>query len=132
MHILAPQMEALFRYYAQLLGSNISTLDGNGIAEDKLLSSVFDDAYLNDGYDEDIIFTFRGLMNEKAGSNIRNKIAHGILTESECYDGDVLFFLCAVIKELLLTSPEAYEIHKKLFQNQNKTDETSATNDPDR
>ncbi len=131
-HILAPQMEALFRYYAQLLGSNISTLDGNGIAEDKLLSSVFDDAYLNDGYDEDIIFTFRGLMNEKAGSNIRNKVAHGILTESECYDGDVLFFLCAVIKELLLTSPEAYEIHRKLFHNQNKTDETSAANDPDR
>lgn len=131
-HILAPQMEALFRYYAQLLGSNISTLDGNGIAEDKLLSSVFDDECLNDGYDEDIIFTFRGLMNEKAGSNIRNKIAHGILTENECYGGDVLFFLCAVIKELLLTSPEAYKIHRKLFQNQNKTDETSATNDPGR
>lgn len=124
LHILAPQMEALFRHYAWLLGSNTSTLDGKGVAEDKVLSSVFDDPVLNDGYDEDILLTFKCLMNEKAGSNIRNKVAHGILNESECYDGDALYFMCAVIRVLLLTSPDAYEIDKtlsqKLAENQNK------------
>ena len=125
LHILAPQMEALFRHYAWLLGSNTSTLDGKGIAEDKVLSSVFDDPVLNDGYDEDILLTFKGLMNEKAGSNIRNKVAHGILNESECYNGDALYFMCAVIRVLLLTSPKDYEINKtlsqKLAENQNKS-----------
>ena len=125
LHILAPQMEALFRHYAWLLGSNTSTLDGKGIAEDKVLSSVFDDPVLNDGYDEDILLTFKCLMNEKAGSNIRNKVAHGILNECECYNGDALYFTCAVIRVLLLTSPDAYEINKtlsqKLAENQNKS-----------
>lgn len=116
LHILAPQVENLFRNIALELGSNMSTLNTQGVAEDKLLSSVFDDPLLNECYDEDILFTFKGLMNEKAGGNYRNKIAHGIIEEKECKEGSALYFLCATIKVLLLTSRSMGETVNKYLK----------------
>ena len=49
-------------------------------------------------------------MNEKAGANIRNEIAHGIMSESKGNSGVARFFLCAVLKLLSLTSKEYYKI----------------------
>ena len=63
-------------------------------------------------YDNDILFTFKGLLNEQAGANIRNEVAHGLLEESDAGSGMCLFFDAAVIKLLLLTAPEAYSIYK--------------------
>ncbi|MCR6109458.1 DUF4209 domain-containing protein [Bacillus sp. A301a_S52] len=34
-----------------------------------------------DAYDENILFNLRSLLTEKYGSNIRNKLAHGLLTD---------------------------------------------------
>ena len=63
-------------------------------------------------YDNDILFTFKGLLNEQAGANIRNEVAHGLLEESDAGSGMCLFFDAAVIKLLLLTALEAYSIYK--------------------
>jgi len=65
---------------------------------------------LLDSYDNDILFAFRGLLNEQAGANIRNKIAHGILEETESTSGECLFFGALVIKLLSLTSHTCDEI----------------------
>ena len=66
-----------------------------------------------ESYDNDILFVFKGLLNEEAGAHIRNEIAHGLLEETRSGTGVCLFFDAAMIKLLLLTSPEAYDIHKK-------------------
>lgn len=121
LHILAPQVENLFRNLAIKCGSNMSTINTHGIAEDKLLSSVFDDASLNECYDENIIFTFKELMNEKAGGNFRNRIAHGIMDECECNDGAALYFLCATIKLLSLTSHYAKDVLCNYFLKRTNT-----------
>ena len=67
---------------------------------------------LLDCYDNDILFTFRGLLNEQAGANIRNEIAHGIISEYACSTGVCLYFGVAVIKLLSLTSVSCYQILK--------------------
>ncbi len=67
---------------------------------------------LLDCYDNDILFTFRGLLNEQAGANIRNGIAHGIISEYACSTGVCLYFGVAVIKLLSLTSASCYKILK--------------------
>ncbi|MDE6726800.1 MAG: DUF4209 domain-containing protein, partial [Oscillospiraceae bacterium] len=123
LHIIAPQVENLFRSIAIELGSNMSNIDAQGIASDKILSSIFDDEILNECYDENILFTFRSLMNEKAGGNYRNKIAHGIMEENECKNGAVRYLLCATIKVLLLTSPAVDEIAKSQTKKDIKTGE---------
>ncbi|MCM1127990.1 MAG: DUF4209 domain-containing protein [Lachnospiraceae bacterium] len=110
MHILAPQVENLFRNIAREVGGLTVTLENDGSSMEKVLSSIFDLPELLDCYDNDIIFTFKGLLNEKAGANIRNEVAHGIISEATCGSGVCLYFGAAVVKILSFTSVPCYEI----------------------
>lgn len=112
MHILAPQVENLFRNIAREVGGLTVTLENDGSYMEKVLGSIFDLPELLDCYDNDIIFTFKGLLNEKAGANIRNEVAHGIISEAACGSGVCLYFGAAVIKILSFTSISCYEILK--------------------
>lgn len=111
-HILAPQVEKLFRNIAREVGGLTITLESDGSSLEKVLSSVFCLPEMLDCYDNDILFTFRGLLNERAGANIRNEIAHGIMDEYTCSTGACLYFGVAVIKLLSLTSHSCYQIFK--------------------
>ena len=103
-HILAPQIENLFRNIAKECNALTVTLEEDGSSKEKTLSSIFDFPELLDCYDNDILFTFKGLLNEQAGANIRNQIAHGIIEDATCSSGCCLYFGVAVIKLLSLTS----------------------------
>lgn len=109
-HILAPQTENLFRNIAKEVGGLTVTLENDGTSKEKVLSTIFDLPELNDCYDNDILFIFRGLLNEKAGANIRNEVAHGLLGESSAASGACLYFASAFIKLLSYTSPQCYSI----------------------
>lgn len=111
LHILAPQMENLFRNIAREVGGLTVTLK-NGSSMEKTLGSIFSLPELLECYDNDILFTFRGLLNEQAGANIRNEIAHGIISEYDCSTGACLYFGVAVIKLLSLTSVSFYQVLK--------------------
>lgn len=112
MHILAPQVENLFRNIAKEVGGLTVTLKDDGSSMEKVLSSILSLPELLDCYDNDILFTFRGLLNEQAGANIRNEIAHGIISEYACSTGVCLYLGVAVIKLLSLTSVSCYQILK--------------------
>lgn len=111
-HILAPQVENLFRNIAKEVGGLTVTLESDGSSKEKVLSSVFDLPELLDCYDNDIIFLFKGLLNEQAGANIRNEIAHGIASERNACSGIYLFFAGAVMKLISYTSPKWYEVYR--------------------
>ena len=113
MHILAPQVENLFRNIAKEVGGLTVTLEEDGTSMEKVLSSLFNLPELLDCYDNDILFVFRGLLNEQAGANIRNDVAHGIIGEAMCSSGACLYFGVAVIKLLSLTSVSCNEIWSK-------------------
>ena len=112
MHILAPQVENLFRNIAKEVGGLTVTLENDGSSMEKVLSSILSLPELLDCYDNDILFTFRGLLNEQAGANIRNEVAHGIISEYACSTGVCLYFGVAVIKLLSFTSVSCYQILK--------------------
>lgn len=112
LHILAPQVENLFRNIAREVGGLTVTLEKDGSSKEKVLSSILSLPELVDCYDNDILFTFRGLLNEQAGANIRNEIAHGIISEYSYSTGACLYFGVAVIKLLSLTSASCYQILK--------------------
>ena len=112
MHILAPQVENLFRNIAKEVGGLTVTLENDGSSMEKVLSSILSLPELLDCYDNDILFTFRGLLNEQAGANIRNEVAHGIISEYACSTGVCLYFGVAVIKLLSFTSAPCYQILK--------------------
>lgn len=104
LHILAPQTENLFRHIAKEVGALTVTLEMDGTSKEKVLSSIFDLKELKECYDNDILFLFKGLLNEQAGANIRNNIAHGIMGQRQSHSGECLFFICAVIKLLVISS----------------------------
>lgn len=111
-HILAPQIENLFRYIAKEVGGLTVTLENDGSSKEKVLSSIFDLPELVDCYDNDILYLFKALLNEQSGANIRNEVAHGIVNEASASSGIYLYFAIAVIKLLALTSVEYYKILK--------------------
>jgi len=100
LHILVPQTENLFRVIAEMCGGLTTTFDNDASEQAKVLSSIFTIPELVDSYDNDILFAFQGLLNEKAGANLRNTVAHGVLNDAESGRRVELFFLCALIKIL--------------------------------
>lgn len=110
LHILAPQIENVFRNIAREVGGLTVTLETDGSSKEKLLSSIFDLSELKECYDNDILFLFKGLLNEQAGANIRNDIAHGIMSRQRSFSGECIFFVCAVVKLLVISSPYCLEI----------------------
>ena len=109
LHILAPQVENLFRELAKNCGAITSTLNDDSTSDAKLLTSLFELPELLDCYDNDILFLFQGLMNEKNGANIRNNIAHGLMDEWASNSGASYFFFCWVIKLLSFTARSCYQ-----------------------
>lgn len=107
LHILAPQMENLFRTIARDVGGVTFTLENDNTSKVKVLSSVFEIDELKECYDENILFVFRALLNEQASGNIRNDIGHGIMDEDQANSNLGKYFLSAVIKLCYLTSKEA-------------------------
>lgn len=110
LHILAPQVENLFRRIAENAGAVVTTLKDDDTSDAKLLSSVFELPELKDCYDNDILFMFQGLMNEKIGTNIRNEIAHGLMGEQKGNGDSSRFFFCWVLKLIALTSPNYHKM----------------------
>ena len=77
-----------------------------------MLSSIFELPELNDCYDKNIIFTFKGLLNENTGANLRNLIAHGILDEREATSGVGIALVCMTLKLLVLNSDRVMSVIK--------------------
>lgn len=107
LHILAPQVENLFRELAKACGDVVMSYK-EGLQQAITLKLIFDRENLKLCYDEDIIFTFQGLMEKKEGSNIRNLIGHGLLGSDEVGYAEV-FFICAVYKLLFYNTQNALD-----------------------
>ena len=118
LHILAPQMENLFRRLAENCGDVVVVSSKDGIQQAIPLGFIFDRENLKLCYDENILFTFQGLMEKKEGSNIRNLIGHGLMDSIEVgYAG--VYFICAVYKLLFYNSKSALEEFKDYSRQKN-------------
>ncbi|NBI67901.1 DUF4209 domain-containing protein [Pseudoflavonifractor sp. 60] len=125
MHILLPQMEHTIRNLVDLCGDTITFLKDDGTEEYKPLSQLFRSDKLHECYNDDIIFTFQSIMDERAGENLRNLNAHGLLDPNIGNSESAFYFLCLVIKFLSLYSPDTHPILERLsnqeFMNDHKS-----------
>lgn len=100
MHILLPQTENIIRYLVRLCGDTITFLKEDGSEEFKPLSQLLASEKLKESYDESFIFTFKSLLTEPIGANLRNLNAHGLLDSIAGNSTISLYFLCLLIKFL--------------------------------
>lgn len=118
MHILLPQTEHIIRNLVTLCGDTVTYLKDDGTEEWKPLSQLLRSEKLLDCYSEDIIFTLQSILDEKAGANLRNLNAHGLLEPAEGRSGTALCFLCLLIRLLSMYSPEALATTAALSEKQ--------------
>lgn len=122
-HILVPQFENILRNLAEQLGEAIDTIDQNGITKYRSLASILKSEKVNECLDENLIFLLRGLLVDPFGPNIRNEIAHGIVTEERSYSGPYIYFIGFFIKFLSYYSLQFQE--KRCRDIFNQLDEVS-------
>ncbi|MEH2401042.1 DUF4209 domain-containing protein [Nostoc sp.] len=86
-HILIPQLENSVRYLLRRQGALPSKIDiDKGIEDERdLNTTLFPRNYpqINSIFDEDTLFDLQGLLIERSGSNLRNRMAHGLINDDE-------------------------------------------------
>lgn len=122
MHILLPQMEHIIRGLVAICGDTTSFLKEDGCEEYKSLSQLFQSNELRECYDENILFALQVLMDDRAGANLRNLNAHGLLEPRNGNGGSALCFLGLVIKLLSFYSNEARDIASRLISREKEQD----------
>jgi hypothetical protein len=83
-HILIPQIENSVRYLLWTRDAITSGLDQKGIQKEHYLTStLYPRNYpeITSIFDEDTLFDLQGLLVEHSGSNLRNRMAHGLIND---------------------------------------------------
>lgn len=82
-HILIPQIENSIRYLLWQRGIITSGLDDRGIQNEHNLNSTLYRPDIASIFDENTLFDLKCLLVEHSGSNLRNRMAHGLISDSE-------------------------------------------------
>lgn len=84
-YFLAPQVENSIRYVLENRGVITSKLDDKLIQEVRSLDKLLLMPETTEAFGEEHVFELRGILTEEFGSNLRNRIAHGLATDGDCY-----------------------------------------------
>jgi hypothetical protein len=82
-HILIPQIENSIRYLLWQRGVITSGLDNSGIQNEHNLNSTLYCPETASIFDENTLFDLKCLLVEHSGSNLRNRMAHGLISDDE-------------------------------------------------
>lgn len=82
-HILIPQIENSVRHLLwEQQNVKASGLDNRGIQDEHQLTTTLYCSEITSIFDEDTLFDLKGLLVERAGSNLRNRMAHGLINDN--------------------------------------------------
>lgn len=101
-HLLVPQIEESVRHVLKGAGHVTSKLDAKLIQEQRLLGTLLAMPEAIELFGDDHVFELRGLLCEKFGRDLRNRLAHGFMTYNECWGDDVLNVWWLVIRFLCM------------------------------
>ena len=82
-HILIPQIENSIRYILWQKQSVITSKLEKGIQHEYDLNKMLYLPEISSIFDDNTIFDLRGLLVEDVGSNLRNRMAHGLINDHE-------------------------------------------------
>jgi hypothetical protein len=97
-YFLIPQVEESIRYVLENRGVITSKLDNKLVQEVRSLDKLLRMPETVDVFGEDHVFELRGILTEDFGSNLRNRLAHGLLTDGECFLPSVMHLWWILIR----------------------------------
>lgn len=84
-YFLVPQVENCIRYVLDNRGVITSKRDNKLIQEVRSLEKLLLMPETVEAFGEDHVFELRGILTEEFGSNLRNRLAHGLVGDGELY-----------------------------------------------
>lgn len=90
-HLLIPQLENSIRDILLQHGLIPSTIDSDGTQEERNLNTLLFRPELEEILGEDLTFDLQGLLVGKFGSNLRNKMAHGLISSDKFNSLEMLY-----------------------------------------
>lgn len=98
LHLLIPQFENSIRHILTEAGKITSGIDSEGIQDEKSLNTTLYLPEIKELIDENILFDLQGLLVERFGSNLRNLMAHGLMSHHAFYAHDARYLWCMILK----------------------------------
>lgn len=84
-YFLVPQVENCIRYVLDNRGVITSKLDNKLVQEVRTLEKLLLMPETIEAFGEAHVFELRSILTEEFGSNLRNRLAHGLVADGECY-----------------------------------------------
>jgi hypothetical protein len=81
-HLLTPQIEHLVRSHLKSVGALTTTVNSDGIEQEKGLSALMDDPKADQVFGPDLAYELRSLFCGPTGPNLRNDLAHGLVDDA--------------------------------------------------
>jgi hypothetical protein len=91
MHLLIPQLEHALRVLLRDAGTITTSIDHDGIQSEWPLGRLLSAEVIRPVLPETLAFELRSLLIYKGGSNLRNKLCHGLLSANEFGTANVVY-----------------------------------------
>lgn len=98
-HLLVPQLENSLRTLLERAGGRTTTLDPEGVQQDRTLGSVLSAKELEGILGSNVLFDLRCLLSDSFGANLRNLLSHGLVGHAGMYSTPVSY-LCWLVLHL--------------------------------
>lgn len=121
-HLLVPQIENSLRFVLESNDVDTSNLQTDGTQPVKVLGGLFSMDELKAVFGDEMCFELRGCLIEKSGYDFRNRLAHGFVTEADCYMNEARLLWWLVLRLCLMP---IYSSHVSESRNANSADEKS-------
>lgn len=110
-HLLIPQFEESMRYLLQSIGITTSGLDEEGIQDERSLNTTLYIPEIEQALGPDISFDLQSLLVERYGHNLRNNLAHGLMSHGAFYSHSVIYLWWLILR--LICWPAIVEAVKR-------------------
>ncbi len=101
-HLLCPQVENSVRVILSRRGVVVSGLGEQGVQDMHALKTNLSRPELAEMLGDDMVFDLQGLLVERFGSNLRNRLAHGLMDLDEFYSTHALYLSWVVLRLCLV------------------------------
>jgi hypothetical protein len=128
-HFLIPQFEHSVRYVLAQRGIITSSIDQEGIQQEYDLNRTLYMPVVKEAFGENTTFHLQRLLVERMGVNLRNRMAHGMLSFSDFFSVPVAYLWWLMLKLVclpLIASQRQTVTEESVSEN--PPEETSANN----
>jgi Domain of unknown function (DUF4209) len=130
-YFLLPQFEAVVRHVLKSNGVIVSKLKNQAIQEVKLLGQLLQLPETTELFGSDLVLTMRGLLTEEFGSNLRNTLCHGMLSDYRCHEPNVFYSWWLLLRVCLVPNVTLQPVKASQTEaTQNESDKGSAAGEP--